>query len=174
MVGGTLLVNGAPCRLFHFSGYEPWSPGRVTRYSDRVSMGDLGAAAGVFARYGDLLREEGVESTRHLPYRYAEFDNGVPLPAIARAMHRALGDTAQRFGDPFATGSGSFFEWLGQPVDGARGRAPVVTRLWDAVYHSRPDLREAFPDHLGADRKRFLHWTRLEETDHDVPRALVS
>jgi hypothetical protein len=152
--------DGAHLRLFHFSGYQPSRPNRATKYSPRVGADELAP----LPEYARLLREAGVDHTLGLPYSWDRFDNGVPVPAIARTL---VGD---RSGDPFATGPGSFFDWLCSRVD--RG-APVVTQLWQAVWASRPDLQAGFPDHLGADREGFVEWTRRTETDHDVDPAFV-
>jgi hypothetical protein len=63
------------------------------------------------------------------------------------------------FGDPFCTGGErSYYRWLNQPVS-ADQQPCSMTRLWDAVYRSRPDVQLAFPDPLGADRAGFLNWT---------------
>jgi hypothetical protein len=51
----------------------------------------------------------------------------------------------------------------------ASGRGASESSQSDAT----ADLRQGFPDHLGADRGPFLEWTRGEKTDHDVGRAFV-
>ena len=143
-------------RLFHFSGFEPWHSERPTKYAatERTPL---------FDRYAELLREAGIDETIRVPDAYARVDNGVPVPAVARELYDG------RPGDPFATGPGSFYEWLNSPVDAGE---PVVTRLWHALWASRSDLREGFPDPLGNDRGAFVAWTRRTETDHDVSVGL--
>ncbi len=174
MEGETLLVNGQPCRLFHFSGFEPWHPERVSKRSTRLKMEDLGSGSAVFARYAGLLRDAGIERTRRFPYSFASFDNGVEIPDVARLMYRELGEGADRFGDPFSDAKGSFLRWIREPVDRLRGPGPAVNRMWDALYHSRPELQERYPDHLGADRGPFLAWAREGgAAGHGVDRAFV-
>ncbi len=174
MQGETLLVDDRPCRLFHFSGFEPWHPERVSRWSDRLRMSDLGPGAAIFKRYAALLRDAGVERTRRFPYSFGRFDGGVEIPDVGRLVYRGLGDGIDRFGDPFASGKGSFLRWLCEPVDGVREAGAVVNRLWDALYHSRPELQAAFPDHLGAHRGPFLAWAREGgAAGHGVDRAFV-
>ncbi|MDQ3587122.1 MAG: hypothetical protein M3433_01625 [Actinomycetota bacterium] len=174
MAGETLLVNELPCRLFHFSGFEPWHPQRISKWSTRLRMTDLGSGAAIFARYAALLRDAGVEWTRHFPYSFGHFDGGVEIPDAGRLLYRELGERAGRFGDPFANRRDSFLRWLFEPVDGVREPGAVVNRVWDAVYHSRPDVQEAFPDHLGAHRARFLAWTREHGVaEHRIDRAFL-
>ena len=92
--------------------------------------------------------------------RTAPFDNGAPVPDIARSLYLELGDGAESYGEPLQTAAPhSYFQWLNENVDGPAGGVQTVTRLWQAVYRTRPDLQSAFPDMLGADRDAFLNWT---------------
>jgi hypothetical protein len=170
-----VLVDGAPCRLFRFSGYVPEEPGQVTRYSRRLGMGDVGDAALLFERYRSALGEAGYEETRHWPYAYDRFDNGVALPELVRGIYRDLGEDVARFGDPFCTGSrGSFYRWLSEPIDRVRA-SRRVSRLWGEVHRRRPDLQQAFPDPLGADRQSFLDWTTTHGgLDYNLPDELLA
>ena len=137
-------------RLFRFSGYEPDAPERATRYADRLATESLGGAGEHFERYRAALLDAGWEEARAWPYAFDRFANGEPVPAIARALHDELG--GERFGDPFAVGPGSFAAWLREPAD---ARWPAVSRLWLELHARRDDLRAAFPEPLGADRRAF-------------------
>jgi hypothetical protein len=166
-VDGQVFVEGRPCRLFRFSGYDPDQPEAATRYSSRLRTAALGDAAFVFENYRAALFEEGWAETSTWPFAYATFKNGVPIPDVARDIYLRL-EHAAEFGDPFDTGAG-FFSWLREPVDGDRG----PSRFWLGVYEGRPDLKAAFPDVLGRDRKAFLRWTRSSGAgEHDVPEPL--
>lgn len=161
-------VDGRPGRVMRFSGYDPGDPMRVTRYAERPTRAQIGGAAAVLDRYRDELLAAGHDDAAQEPYAYDRFADGVPIPAIARELHRELGAEAERFGDPFATGSGTFRAWLNEPV----GEGPTVTRLWDAVWRRRPDVQAAMPDHLGADRERFSTWPDTSgRAEYGVPDA---
>ncbi|KKK62218.1 hypothetical protein LCGC14_3006530, partial [marine sediment metagenome] len=150
--GDRVTVDGAPARLMRFSGYDPDEPQKVSRYS-RMTTADIGQAALVFDRYRELLMAAGYETARHWPYAFDRFDNGAPILECVRTMYTNLDDQARSFGNPFQTGrSNSFFRWLMALVDGQNGPFPV-TRFWYGIYKERPDLRQAFPDALGADRE---------------------
>jgi len=163
VAGDLVLVNGEPCRLFRFSGFDVEHPSAMTRYSSRLTSDNVGPARVVFERFRAALERHGLRETWTWPYAYGAFDNGVTVPAIARSMFAEMEDEAAgRFGDPLRTGRGSFFEWLNQGVNVDRGNsdgAAMLTRLWDAVYRARPDLQRVFPDPSGADRAAFLAWT---------------
>jgi hypothetical protein len=164
---GELLVSGQPAGLFRFSGFDPDRPEAVTRHAERPRMTEIGAAALAFERYARALDAAGHAQTRHWPFAFASFDDGVAIPEVARALYRELGEGAARFGDPFQGGPGSFREWLGQPVAEGTG----VSRLCDAVWRLRSDLQEAFPDPPGEHNEAFLAWCRNAE--HGIPTEFV-
>jgi hypothetical protein len=156
-------------RLFHFSGYDPGEPDRVTRYADRVAMSSI--LRPLFARYQQELEAVGWPETADWPYAYGVWDNGVPIPDVVRTLYDGLGDEASRFGDPFRTASReSFFRWLNQPVDGDGG----LTRLWAEILARRPDAQLAFPEPFGVDREALIAWTRHSgAAEHEIPDELV-
>lgn len=160
MNGSRVLVNGEDCRLFRFSGFQPEEAHTVTRHNQRLSPVLLGPAWQVFERFRSLLLEAGHTEVSRWPYAWATFDNGTPIPGLARQLFGHLGDDVTRFGDPRVTGDRSFFAWLQEPVDETAEPANRVTRLWEAAYRTRPDVMAAFPDHLGSHRLQFLEWTR--------------
>jgi hypothetical protein len=152
---GRVLVGDEPCRLFRFSGYSPAAPDRITAHNPQLTLAGAGEAAIVFERFRRELQAAGWAESAVWPYAYDRFADGVPIPPIARTIHRELRAEAARFGDPFARSArGGFAAWLGTPVEGT-----PITRLWRAVLELREDLRAAFPDPYGADRDGFLRWT---------------
>jgi hypothetical protein len=154
-------------RVLRFSGFDPDRPEAVTRYSARVQMGQLSELANRFGAYARALYDAGWDEARTWPYAYDRFENEVRIPDLARELYAELGDDAERYEDPFSTGAGSFYAWLNERVPPAQ-----VTRLWLAVWELRTDLQEAFPDPLGADEVRFLHWIELSGiAEHDVDRS---
>jgi hypothetical protein len=160
MTGDRPRVAGGPCRMFHFSGFDPARPDPISRHSTWVTRESLGPAWALVDRYAEALEAAGWPSTSTAPYSYEAFDDGVAIPPLARILYRDLGDTAARFGDPFrADAPGGFRAWLGAPDD-SPGPGGGLPRLWSAVYRSRPDLQQAFPAPTGADGGRFRQWAR--------------
>lgn len=152
---GRPMVGGEPCRLIHFSGLKDAPEGGISRHSS-LRLNAIGSAAEVFERYTALLAEAGHETTRAWPYAFDRFADGSAVPQAARRLYGRC-EAPERFGDPFATGAGSFVEWLNGPVDGLE---PPISRFWMGVRDLRADLQRAFPDAAGNDRERFLAWTR--------------
>ncbi len=153
-------ANGEPLVFFHFSGVEPETLDQVSKHQDRFTLADVGEAAELFRRYSALVVAAGYHDAKPWPYAFARFDNGVPIPEMARSLYHAQSPARrQRFGDPFAAaGEGSFFRWLNQPQKKGATRAPYLTRLLFHLYQTRPDLRRIFPDVAGRDFPAFCSW----------------
>ena len=170
-----IRASSGPCRFYHFSGFEPERPGTVTRYSSRLTIDSIGPAAALFARYVELLRAQGHLECRLWPYAFDAFDNGVPIPDVARRLYLDLGDASDCFRDPFETSAPhSYFRWLNEPAEGPSGASGAVTRLWDAVYRGRPDLQQAFPDVLAGDNAAFRTWIAARgRREHNISEAFA-
>ncbi|MES2819287.1 MAG: hypothetical protein V4812_09930 [Pseudomonadota bacterium] len=154
--GQQVHADDHPCSLFRFSGFEPTQPLQATRYFERLTTTEMGDAGQVFARYHRLLMEAGHSQCSHWPYTWAAFDNGIPVPAIARDLYRQLGPAVQAFGNPFASRErNSFFAWLTESV---RKEAPGISRMWHALYLKRRDVMAAYPDPYGQDRLGLIGW----------------
>lgn len=166
--GDAVRVDGAPCRLVRFSGYDlDAAPGAATRYNGRLTLATMGPAAALFARYREAVLAAGHAEASALPYAFACFDNGVAVPAVARAAHAALGDAAAAFGDPFATApAGSFWRWLTGPDP----ELPGVTRLWAHAVRARADVRRAYVRPDGLDLRGLGGWAEATGRDeHGIP-----
>lgn len=157
------------CRLFHFSGFDPDRPDLLTHHSGRLGLEDVAGAPSLFRTYREALIGAGWPAARERPYGYGRFDNGVPIPGIAREIFTDFGEAVERFGDPFATGHpGSFFRWL---TGSENGR---LSRLWISVHARRPDLQIAYPDPLHVDQEAFHAWTRSSgAAEYALPSTLV-
>ncbi len=77
---GAITAAGEPCRLFHFSGFDPDDPKTPSRYRPDLRLDDVGEAARLFGDYARELDREGWPIARRMPYAYGSFDNGVPIP----------------------------------------------------------------------------------------------
>jgi len=169
--GDQVLVDGRRGSVVRFSGYEPEHPERVTKYHEHPSPAEIGGAAEVLERYRAALLAAGHAAALTEPYAYDRFADGVAIPALARDLYRDLDDDeAAAFGDPFASGPGTFRAWLEEPM--SSGEGPVITRLWDIIWRRRVDVQAVMPDHLGADREAFAVWHTTGRREHGVPDEL--
>ncbi len=154
---GMLTIDGHPIRLLHFTGFIAERPDVLVAYFEHLLRpDDVPGLAAAYRRYADDLAREGRSIWRDAPYGFGYFDDGSPVPDVARVAYRDLAGDRDAMGDPFRTGPGSFHEWLHAPVDDSR---PPITREWMEAHARWPYLGEMFPDPLGADRDAFHEWT---------------
>jgi hypothetical protein len=166
--GGTVMIGERRARLVRFSGFDPERPERATRHNDRLTRANLGDAAALFGRYAALLETAGDSDLRLLPYGFGFFDNGVPIPDVAREIYAELGDSSDRFGDPFATMTpSSFYSWLLEPAS----EASALPNFWYRVWLRRQDLRAAFAAPDGAPSRQYIDWI-LQHGMRDVSAAV--
>ena len=193
---GAVLVDGRPCRLFRFSGYDPDVPHAPTRYSTRLTWENLGPARDLFERYRRALEEDGYQQTKQWPYAYSTFDNGVAIPDFVRHLYRqsgngrrtvrrstpnrdaaadchrsnrrvGLADVRSTVRRLTPTISGSTSRSKGQPGPSPDSGTPYIS--------SRTDLQDAFPDVFGADRSRFVAWTASSGMrEHGLPDEFLN
>lgn len=151
-------VNGQPLRFFHFSGYDPDKPDVVSKHQTRFEMKDIGAARTLFSLYGERLIAEGYREVKQFPYSHSQFQNAVSISPLIRQIYYGLGADGHRFGNPFKTHEGSFFEWLNAPATRERAQSPYLSNLISRIPEYREDIRTAYPHYWDSDRQAFLHW----------------
>ena len=102
-VEGRAIVDGAPLRHFHFAGFDPRQPERLSTYLDEAWPPP--PANPVLTRllheYAERLLESGSEELCERPYRYAVSAGGRPLELRERVIYREAVLAAEaRGGDP--------------------------------------------------------------------------
>jgi len=89
---GEYLVDGAPLRTFHFSGFDPDHPDRLHRYAIpipyRVEPDRSPALAQLLRDYATQLLEAGYRESRALGYAFARSASGLQLGRWERAVYR--------------------------------------------------------------------------------------
>jgi hypothetical protein len=122
------------------------------------------------ACYGDQLAAEGWPDCRPLGYGLDRAANGLRLDKTMRRLFRQEllereRGTADDVGkvdelpDPFDPDQADgFVALLRSPFPG--GEAPRIPRYLHALYLTRPDLRQFFPDLTGEGGNHFLWWPR--------------
>jgi glycosyltransferase involved in cell wall biosynthesis len=120
--GDAPSVNGKPIRFFHYSGFNPDQPKKISKHQNRFKrMSDIGDARHLYARYRRLLIKKGWNDTKKWNYDYNFFANGVPIPPEARSYYWSLGPDVEYLGDPFT--------WLEEAPRGPAGVSKLLRRL---------------------------------------------
>jgi glycosyltransferase involved in cell wall biosynthesis len=163
-VDGRYLVNGRPLAFFHFSGFDPAHPLRLSHHQDRIDVTAEPVLEGLLAEYAREVKAQGHGTSRRWPYSYLALADGTGIDDTVRALYVDFDDEQrQRGGEPISPftleGATAFKGWLsGQAPD-----APVgITRALAGVHAERPDLRLAYPNLANGDADRLLGWAEQQ------------
>ena len=131
-------VDGRPLGFFHFSGFEPERPDRLSKYAP-VPLA-TGALAKLLAGYAQRRLEASRRALGSRPYAYGRFASGVAIPELVRRMFREKHLTWS--GDPFR----SYDRYVRLPNPWARTGTlgERVTNLMQHVHARSDELRFAF------------------------------
>jgi hypothetical protein len=150
--GTRWMAAGGPLRLFHFSGFDPAQPGRLSRFSPSLRLGDT-ALAQLLGEYADALIVSGWQQVRSSPWSFDRFDDGVPIPPSVRANTDWPG--AACGGDAWSVEApDGLHRWLTKCGEDG------LSRLWRRVLAERPDVSASFVHEGRVDLARFFEWAR--------------
>lgn len=177
---GHYEVEGKPLRSFNFRGYDPDQPHLLSKYQGvepRILLSQHPAVAKICDDYLEQLLRAGHDKLKSTPYRFSFLPSGLP---IDRRMLRLYREALTKFNQgldreppsPFgAEGEEGFLSWLNEPLSGDK---PIVTRYMLAVHGEREDVKQAFPDPIGADAIGFRHWYFVfGQQEMDLPAHLL-
>lgn len=143
-------VDGEPLIFFHFSGFDPERPLKLSKHQNRFRVMAGSPMAALLADYAAELKANGHAEAKARGYGFDRFASGRRVtPAMRRA---AL--AAARAGETFPGGLGPATEaW----IDAADPAQPHMTRVMAAVAAEQPAAQYAWwfapnAEALGADR----------------------
>ncbi len=168
------MVNGSPLTFYHFSGFRPDTPDRMCKYdhSDR-SLEKYPALQPLLQQYADALQRHGWNDTKNIPYLFARFRSGMHIPAFARRhFHMLSFHQRMRFGNPFATGVGSYVEWLHSEHTRTNSGFPL-SNAHSLLWKGSMVLSRQFP-HFGDQFAEWLHSSERRSVFPDVPEEFFS
>ena len=154
------LVDGEPLRFFHFSGFDPGHPGRLSQHQDRIIVREDPVLEKLCAQYAGALNEADVVEAAKYPYGYQLLPSGMKLTGLHRSLYREGRDRGELTADLHTSaGEAEFIGWMNERAEPEQGtRSPQYTRYLECLWEERPDLRRAYPDPGGADAKGFNGW----------------
>jgi glycosyltransferase involved in cell wall biosynthesis len=158
--GDQWRVNGGPLRFFHFSGYDPDHPERLSKHQDRIEIGASGELRRICDAYGAELLANGYREVKQWPYSWGVLPNGIAVDDAVRAGYRQGFEREALAEPPFSErGAAELVEWLNEPAD--EGGTQGVTRYLAAFRDSRLDLLRDFPDLDGPSGGRLVAWAEV-------------
>ena len=159
-------VNGQELVFFHFSGFNPDSK-TLSKHQDRFTRESAGpAVAELCVEYASDLERFGAADCRHLDYAFGRFLDETPIPDEARYIYRDEMDWESNENDLWSEeGAANYMGYLNEPAEINNHQTEYITRLAYRLYRQRADLRDAFPDLLGADGINYAQWYVDNATD---------
>ncbi len=166
---GRYVIAGRRLAFVHFSGLPFDDLERVSRYQDRVRLAQRPELRPLFEDYRARVWAAGHAERRHLPYAFGCFDDGQPIPELARRVLQRVDPQGLRWPDPFRTGPGSLLAWLTEPLPFAGG---CLNRLALSLWEQQPEWAGRFPDVCGRDLVAFAD-ELAEDVRHGLAPALL-
>lgn len=152
----SLLAAGSPLLFFHFSGFAV-DDSSLSRHQNRFDKGAPGSPLRELCDgYAQALTGFGAERFAQVPYAFACFADGTPVPDAARRLIRTSSTLADI--DYFdADHCPRLHQQLNRLQASLRGGLPL-TALALSLWQSRSDLRQAFPAVESLDSLRYAEW----------------
>ncbi len=155
----TYKVAESPLAFFHFSGYDPEQPDRLSRHQNRFSIDDLPPATQhLLTAYRDALIVSGYMTCKAWPNVFEFFANGTRIPDAGRPVHLEAPELLQSIEDPFSdAGFKAFIDTWNSPLDDEHSRTGI-SRLVYRIYRTRSDVQSAMPDIFDGHYRAFVEW----------------
>ncbi len=153
---GLYHVNDQLLLFYHFSGFNPDHPDDLTVFACTHIADIHHDLTFLLHEYADRLQRAGYRETVCLPYAFGSFENGTPIPPLARTLFRTSVNS-RAFKNPFRVGKGSFYAWLQTP----RVRletSGALTNFHCAMHASRPDLLYRYSLLTADGAREFSQW----------------
>ncbi|RIJ17148.1 glycosyltransferase family 1 protein [Henriciella mobilis] len=167
--GGKWVVKGGDLHFFHFSGVVPGDPTVFSKHQNRFGVDDIGDLKDLLETYLGKLAEHGHNEFKDLPYSYATYTDGQPIPGLARRVYAdALPPSAVERDIAFAPD----FSLLEEPADDMQGGRLPISRAMSRIWKERPDLSRSFSIADAAGRRAFCVWfLSAAEREYGLPPA---
>ena len=175
-------VDGYPLAFFHFSGYSPDAPHRLSKHQGakpRILFSDNPDLGRICDAYAASLIEHGYSTDRQTKYGFDHMADGTPIDFFIRHLYRRwVEDTDERGTapppDPFhPAGAADLVAMLnGAPkVEGDPGN---LTLYLGTVYSLRRDIHQFFPDPQYTGRPAYMQWALVESELGRMPSVFVT
>ncbi|MHB1456388.1 MAG: glycosyltransferase family protein [Armatimonadota bacterium] len=109
---GAYYLNDRPLVFFHHTSFDPHNPARLAHRQSKFTLANRPEFTAMMEAYSTHLLSNGYDEYLKLPYKYARYDNGVNIFAFQRRMYRILVQERSLQSNPFATGTGTYYDVL--------------------------------------------------------------
>lgn len=150
-------VNGIPLTFFHFSGYSPDYPDRITHHISNLIVSEQpDAIRFLYLNYKKQLLQYGYEEHKKIKYKFDYFPDHTPVSYIFRLCIRKYDPLGKEWNDPLNISDlNCFRHWITEPLHGR-----LLSRYALMIYERYSEIQEAFPvlDNIG--EEKYLNWLR--------------
>lgn len=148
-------VDGRPLVAFHFSGFSPQYPDRLSSYDNRHDLYFLPSVSKLIEFYLAQLRIKGQQTDSRPEYVYDRFASGLPITREIREIFKKHENNLRGDLSPWTSeGERHYAQKLFLPMPGTGSLLPVV--LFE-IYELRQDLKAVFPN-SHTDPAPLLQW----------------
>ncbi len=175
-------VDGRPLAFFHFSGYSPNAPYRLSKHQGddpRTLMSEHPDVARICDEYGTLLVERGYTDHHNIDYGFSRMADGSPIDEVIRILYRQwVKDSDEEASvpppDPFDPGQlDDLIALLNQPPNVEWDLGHLSLYL-GTLYASHPELHDVLPAPQTDDRPAFLEWAYEEAEAGRIAHVLLT
>ena len=171
---GRVYVDDVPLRFYHYSGFDPEEPHRLSKHQTRIRLSEEPVLAKLCASYAEKLIAAGHRDARGWPYANTHLADGTPIDAVIRTAYRKAREDGVDFGSVFTEeGVRAFFAHLNEPA--AEGGQHGVTRFLHDYWTERIDLQTVYPNlHDPEDARGYLGWVHtFGREEVPMPEPLI-
>lgn len=164
-------VEGRPLRFFHFSGFKPDLPDKLSSHQNRIQIRPGSPLERICREYAGELLANGYDEASRWPYSYRALPNGLELDSRVRAVYREATARGELEEPVFAPGGADrLLDYLNGPAE--TGGQSGVTRYLHALYDEQEILRTHFPDLRGLDAVHLVAWANTDGSA-GIPQQLL-
>ena len=151
--GNSWRVNGEPLRFFHFSGFDPFNPEKLSKHQDRFHPMDVRNIPELLSFYGQHLLAYGHKDYRNIPLQQALVGNGFVCDTVVRHAFRLAENRNISFSFNNDGNNDPFFTWLTGLELGSRW-----PRYVHALLSLRPDVAASYSDYEDRHAEDLMRW----------------
>jgi hypothetical protein len=163
MHNGKWLADDLPLVFFHYSGFDPSTPGALSKHQNRLEVVGGSPLARLLAHCASALIQAGHRVSRDRPYRFAKVAGTRSFTGL---MRRTILEASRLGLAPAEAGADeNLSAWLdaASPASAAAGRGGM-TRIVERLWNETPDAADRFQ--LDTDEGRAA-WLRHVEINGD-------
>jgi len=160
------FFRNEPLEFFHFSGFDPRRPDRISKYLVDNRVEPESALGQLLSQYAETLMAKGFAAAVGSPLTFDYFPDGRPVPPLLRRLFRERHPGWSS--SPFVTFEAAAVAL--EPLEGTSVAAPrVIAHIW-----RQSDVRPTLPEEPADQSRALAEWVRRYPAADLADRALLN